>query len=181
MVGGRQTAIRFTDQDEALLAALQARLGLNVTDVVRLAIRRMADMEGIRPEPTQGFTEAELVVLRALITPEGLAGAWSALAAAGVHRPHSQQIVDEATRKLLVATGIDQGPGHMVAGPPVRYGLPPIRANYGLPPPSVEQLRAVNEAADQARASSGPPKQRNHMQETIDRVTGANKRKGLKK
>jgi hypothetical protein len=43
-----QTAIRFTDEDRAVLDALRAKLGLGSrTDVVRLALRRLAELEKV--------------------------------------------------------------------------------------------------------------------------------------
>jgi hypothetical protein len=53
MVTASQVGIRFTDEDLALLAALQAKTGIgNRTDVVRLAIRKLAAAEGITvPKP----------------------------------------------------------------------------------------------------------------------------------
>jgi hypothetical protein len=53
MVTAPQVGIRFTDEDLALLEALQAKTGIgNRTDVVRLAIRKLAAAEGIAvPKP----------------------------------------------------------------------------------------------------------------------------------
>jgi biotin operon repressor len=42
-----QVGIRFTDEDLSLLEALAAKLGLNRTAVVRLAIRKLAEAEGV--------------------------------------------------------------------------------------------------------------------------------------
>ena len=43
-----QTGIRFTDEDRAVLDALRAKLGLGSrTDVVRLALRRLAELEKV--------------------------------------------------------------------------------------------------------------------------------------
>src|SRR5579859_2601922 len=48
MVTARQVGIRFTDEDLALLDALQSRTGIgNRTDVVRLAVRKLAQAEGV--------------------------------------------------------------------------------------------------------------------------------------
>ena len=50
MVTATQIGIRFTDEDLALIAALQAKTGIgNRTDVVRLAIRKLAEAEGVKP------------------------------------------------------------------------------------------------------------------------------------
>lgn len=44
----KQTAFRFTAEDIALLDAIQAKLGIvNRTEILRLAIRRLADLEGV--------------------------------------------------------------------------------------------------------------------------------------
>ncbi len=53
MVTATQIGIRFTDEDLALVAALQAKTGIgNRTDVLRLAIRRLAEAEGVElPKP----------------------------------------------------------------------------------------------------------------------------------
>jgi hypothetical protein len=52
MVTARQIGIRFTDEDIALLAALMARTGIgNRTDVVRLAVRKLAQSEGVELPP----------------------------------------------------------------------------------------------------------------------------------
>jgi hypothetical protein len=55
MVTARQIGIRFTDEDIALLAALMARTGIgNRTDVVRLAVRKLAQAEGVElPQPAK--------------------------------------------------------------------------------------------------------------------------------
>lgn len=49
----KQTAFRFTADDLAVLDAVQAKLGMvNRTDVLRLAIRRLAQLEGVTlPKP----------------------------------------------------------------------------------------------------------------------------------
>ena len=43
-----QRSIRLTADDLALLAALAARLGLDHTAIIRLALRALADKEGVR-------------------------------------------------------------------------------------------------------------------------------------
>src|SRR6266540_4271716 len=48
MVTAKQIGIRFTDEDIALIAALMAKTGSgNRTDVVRLAVRKLAQAEGV--------------------------------------------------------------------------------------------------------------------------------------
>jgi hypothetical protein len=53
MVTATQIGIRFTGEDLALVAAIQAKTGIgNRTDVLRLAIRRLAEAEGVElPKP----------------------------------------------------------------------------------------------------------------------------------
>ncbi len=55
MVTAKQIGIRFTDEDIELLAALMAKTGIgNRTDVVRLAVRKLAQAEGVplpKPKP----------------------------------------------------------------------------------------------------------------------------------
>ncbi len=55
MVTAKQIGIRFTDEDIALIAALMAKTGIgNRTDVVRLAVRKLAQAEGVilpKPKP----------------------------------------------------------------------------------------------------------------------------------
>ena len=44
-----QTAIRFTPADLALIAALQKKLGLvNRSDLIRLALRALAEAHGVK-------------------------------------------------------------------------------------------------------------------------------------
>ena len=44
-----QTAVRFTPQDEAILAALQKRTGMvNRSDLIRLALRALAKEHGVK-------------------------------------------------------------------------------------------------------------------------------------
>ncbi len=51
MVTATQVGIRFTDDDFALVIAIMKKTGIgNRTDVVRLAIRRLAVAEGINPD-----------------------------------------------------------------------------------------------------------------------------------
>lgn len=47
---GKQTAIRFTAEDMALIEALQRKLGVNLSGLVRMAIRRLAEQEKIKPK-----------------------------------------------------------------------------------------------------------------------------------
>lgn len=48
MVESTQIGIRFTEEDLDLIEAIKARTGIsNRTDVIRLAIRRLATAEGI--------------------------------------------------------------------------------------------------------------------------------------
>jgi Arc/MetJ-type ribon-helix-helix transcriptional regulator len=56
MVTATQIGIRLTDEDLAIIASLQERTGIgNRTDVIRLALRRLADAEGVqlahKPKP----------------------------------------------------------------------------------------------------------------------------------
>jgi hypothetical protein len=53
MVTAPQVGIRFTEEDLAILETLQAKTGIgNRTDVVRLAIRKFAEAEGVElPKP----------------------------------------------------------------------------------------------------------------------------------
>jgi hypothetical protein len=45
----KQTAFRFTDEDLALLDALRSKVGvLSRTEVVRMAIRVLAEREGVK-------------------------------------------------------------------------------------------------------------------------------------
>jgi Ribbon-helix-helix protein, copG family len=44
-----QTAVRFTPEDEAILAALQKRTGMvNRSDLIRLALRALAKEHGVK-------------------------------------------------------------------------------------------------------------------------------------
>jgi hypothetical protein len=43
----KQTLVRLSDDGRALLEALQQRLGLSVTGVIELAIRRLAAAEAV--------------------------------------------------------------------------------------------------------------------------------------
>ena len=51
MATATQTAIRLTPDDLALLDLLQSKLGLNRTDVIRLAVRRLAAIEHVELPP----------------------------------------------------------------------------------------------------------------------------------
>ena len=52
MTTAKQTAFRFTPTDLALLEALQRKLGIvNRTEIIRLALRRLADLEGVATVP----------------------------------------------------------------------------------------------------------------------------------
>ena len=46
----KTTSFRFTNTDKTLLKKLSERLGISQTAVVKLAIRRLAQQEGIRLE-----------------------------------------------------------------------------------------------------------------------------------
>jgi hypothetical protein len=49
MVTATQIGIRLTDEDLSIIAGLQARTGIgNRTDVIRLALRRLAEAEGVQ-------------------------------------------------------------------------------------------------------------------------------------
>jgi hypothetical protein len=43
----KSTTVRFTDSDLALINSLQNKLGLGMIQVIRLAIRRLADIENV--------------------------------------------------------------------------------------------------------------------------------------
>lgn len=49
----KQTAIRFSPEMLRLLKKLSAKTGLNRTNVIRLAIAKLAESEGVLPPPTQ--------------------------------------------------------------------------------------------------------------------------------
>ena len=49
----RQTAIRLSDTDERLLAALSNKKGVNRTAILILALREMAERENVRVESDQ--------------------------------------------------------------------------------------------------------------------------------
>ena len=51
MATATQTAIRLTPDDLALLDLLQSKLGLNSTDVIRLAVRRLAAIVHVELPP----------------------------------------------------------------------------------------------------------------------------------
>jgi predicted DNA-binding protein len=44
----KQTTFRMTPELEAILEALEAKFGIGRSDIVRIAIRKLADQEGIR-------------------------------------------------------------------------------------------------------------------------------------
>jgi hypothetical protein len=46
----KSTTVRFTSEDLHIIKQLQRRLGLGMVQVIRLAIRRLAQLENIRPE-----------------------------------------------------------------------------------------------------------------------------------
>jgi hypothetical protein len=47
----KQTAFRFTSEDLAIVDAVQHKLGIvNRTDVLRMAIRALAEAQGVNPE-----------------------------------------------------------------------------------------------------------------------------------
>lgn len=45
----RATTVRFTDSDLHLIDRLQDKLGLGMIQIIRLAIRRLAEIENILP------------------------------------------------------------------------------------------------------------------------------------
>jgi hypothetical protein len=45
----KSTTVRFTDSDLHLIECLQEKLGLGMVHVIRLAIRRLAENEGLLP------------------------------------------------------------------------------------------------------------------------------------
>ena len=48
MATSKATAIRFTDEDVALVAALRQKLGvISTTEVVRMALRALAERQGV--------------------------------------------------------------------------------------------------------------------------------------
>lgn len=49
----KQTAIRFSPEMLRLLKKLSAKTGLNRTNVIRLAIAKLAESEGVLPPPAQ--------------------------------------------------------------------------------------------------------------------------------
>jgi len=48
----KSTTVRFTDSDLHLIDSLQDKLGLGMIQVIRLAIRRLAEIENIDPWPS---------------------------------------------------------------------------------------------------------------------------------
>jgi predicted DNA-binding protein len=49
----KQTAIRLSPGTLKILAKLSAKLGIDRTNVIRLAIARLAESEGVVPPPAQ--------------------------------------------------------------------------------------------------------------------------------
>jgi len=47
----KSTTVRFTDSDLRLIDCLQDKLGLGMIQVIRLAIRRLADLENVAGSP----------------------------------------------------------------------------------------------------------------------------------
>lgn len=58
MQSSKQVAVRLSDADDALLAALHERLGIqSAADIFRLALRYLAKKEGVEaapPKPAKG-------------------------------------------------------------------------------------------------------------------------------
>jgi len=48
----KSTTVRFTNEDRQIIERLQRRLGLGMMQVIRLAIRRLAQLENIHLEQT---------------------------------------------------------------------------------------------------------------------------------
>jgi hypothetical protein len=46
----KSTTVRFTSEDLHIIEELQHRLGLGMVQVIRLAVRRLAQLENIHPE-----------------------------------------------------------------------------------------------------------------------------------
>jgi hypothetical protein len=44
----KSTTVRFTDSDLEVIACLEDKLGLGMIHVIRLAIRRLAEIENVR-------------------------------------------------------------------------------------------------------------------------------------
>ena len=49
----KSTTVRFTDSDLLLIDCLRDKLGLGMIQVIRLAIRRLAEIENISPLPAR--------------------------------------------------------------------------------------------------------------------------------
>jgi len=49
----KSTTVRFTDSDLRLIDRLRDKLGLGMIQVIRLAIRRLAEIENISSPPTR--------------------------------------------------------------------------------------------------------------------------------
>ena len=48
----KSTTVRFTDSDLHLIEDLREKLGLGMIHVIRFAIRRLAENEGLLPSPS---------------------------------------------------------------------------------------------------------------------------------
>ena len=48
----KSTTVRFRDADLYVLESLQEKLGLGMIQVIRLAIRRLAELENVGTSPT---------------------------------------------------------------------------------------------------------------------------------
>ena len=47
----KSTTVRFTDSDLEIIACLEDKLGLGMIHVIRLAIRRLAEIENVLASP----------------------------------------------------------------------------------------------------------------------------------
>ena len=47
----KSTTVRFTDSDLEIIACLEDKLGLRMIHVIRLAIRRLAEIENVLASP----------------------------------------------------------------------------------------------------------------------------------
>jgi hypothetical protein len=48
-----KTSIRLTDEDRRILAALERKLSLSNSDLIRVAIRLLAERESVTPTPAR--------------------------------------------------------------------------------------------------------------------------------
>jgi len=48
----KSTTVRFTESDLHIIACLQDKLGLGMVQVIRLAIRRLAEIENVLTSPS---------------------------------------------------------------------------------------------------------------------------------